>query len=146
MSARAARPSWFPGCARGWRSSCSCSSSREDGGGWACPDLPRPDCEGYWPLWPHRPGARNLSRAAQLLGWACPPPPLLLCLTPARSAVLRSPRPFPQRWGGGRGLGGPSLPYQPERAGVGSAPRRLRPLPGEPRPGSCFCPVSQGRR
>lgn len=40
VSARAARPSWFPGCARRWRSSCSCSSSREDGGGVrACEDL-----------------------------------------------------------------------------------------------------------
>lgn len=40
MSARAASPSWFPGCARQWQSSCSCSSSREDGGGvGARPDL-----------------------------------------------------------------------------------------------------------
>lgn len=40
VSARAASPSWFPGCARQWQSSCSCSSSREDGGGaGACPDL-----------------------------------------------------------------------------------------------------------
>lgn len=40
VSARTARPSWFPGCARRWRSSCSCCSSGEDGGRvGACPNL-----------------------------------------------------------------------------------------------------------
>lgn len=40
VSARAARPPWFPGCARRWRRRCSCCSSGEDGGrAGARPDL-----------------------------------------------------------------------------------------------------------
>lgn len=81
-----------------------------------------------------------MSRAAQLLGRACPPRlPLLLCLLPARSAALRSPRPFPQQWGRGpRAV--PSLLSQPEGGcGVGL----IQPWgPGELSPSSCLRPLS----
>lgn len=92
---------------------------------------PRRSCEGSWPLWVHRPGA-EVSRAAQLLGRACPPRlPPLLCLLPARSAALPSPRPFPQQWGRGPRAGRALPSHQPESpCGVGL--RRLRPLRESP--------------
>ena len=92
---------------------------------------PRRSCEGSWPLWVHRPGA-EVSRAAQLLGRACPPRlPPLLCLLPARSAALQSPRPFPQQWGRGPRAGRALPSHQPESpCGVGL--RRLRPLRESP--------------
>lgn len=87
--------------------------------GWSVSGSPRRSCEGSWPLWLRRPGA-EVSRTAQLLGRACPPRlPLLLCLLPARSAALRSPRPFPQQWGRGPEGGPPDRPTSP-RVCVGS--------------------------
>lgn len=81
--------------------------------GWSASGSPRRSCEGSWPLWLRRPGA-EVSRTAQLLGRACPPRlPLLLCLLPARSVALRSPRPFPQQWGRGPEGGPPGSPTSP---------------------------------
>lgn len=100
----------------------------------------RRSCEGSWPLWLRRPGA-EVSRTAQLLGWACPPRlPLLLCLLPALSAALRSPRPFPRQWG----RGPRAVPWPPHHPGGGCGVRlrQLRPLSGELDLSSCLRPLS----
>lgn len=102
---------------------------------------PRRSCEESWPLWLRRPGA-EVSRTAQLLGRVCPPRlPLLLCLLPAQSAALRSPRPFPQQWGRGpRAV--PWRTYQLQGLCGVRVSYLFCPSSGEPNPSSCLRPLS----
>lgn len=120
--ARRLRPSWFPGCARRWRSSCSCSSSREDGGGLEL----RPDLRvGAARDTGHSgPTGRARACAAQPRSVVCPPPPSLLSppLPPPRS--VRGNWSLPSPPAGAARLGGPSLTSL-RRCRVGL--RRLRP-------------------
>lgn len=108
--------------------------------GWSVSGSPRRSCEGSWPPWLRRPGA-EVSRTAPLLGRACPPRlPLLLCLLPAWSAALRSPRPFPQQWGRGPEGGPRGRPTNPSVC-VGSRSGSSGPFQLSPAPRACLRPL-----
>lgn len=100
---------------------------------------PRRSCAGSWLLWPLRPGA-EVSRAAQLLGRACPPrlPLLLPCLLPARPAAPEPP-PLPPAVGAGAAADPRCLASPAGQCGVGLG--QSRPAPGEPGPNSCLHPL-----
>lgn len=69
------------------------------------------------------------------------PPPSPPLPPPARSAALRSPRPFPQQWGRGAEGGPPRRPTS-SRACVGVSLSQLWPPSDEPNQSACLRPLS----